>query len=72
MNHIDEPPPEDALGDADEPCDIPDSCCPVCMHDCYGERPTRYCLECDWTERPVLEQPTKAPQIVEPRDDIEF
>ncbi len=30
--------------------EIPDSCCPECMHDCYGEKPKRYCLECDWKE----------------------
>ncbi len=34
----------------DEPAELPDSCCPNCSHDCYGEKPNRYCLECDWKE----------------------
>ena len=35
------------------PCELPDTCCPECAHDCYGESPTRYCLECDWREEGV-------------------
>lgn len=34
---------------------VPDTCCPECMHDCYGEKPTRYCLECGWKELKINE-----------------
>ena len=40
---------QEIIGGWEEP-ELPDTCCPVCMHDCYGEKPKRFCLECDWKE----------------------
>jgi hypothetical protein len=34
--------------------EIADCVCPNCMHDCYGARPDRYCLECGWKETPEI------------------
>jgi hypothetical protein len=42
-----DPLPEDYDGRGE----LPDSCCPVCMHDCYGEKPERICYECEWSEK---------------------
>ena len=29
---------------------LPESCCPVCSHDCVGAYPIRHCYECEFDE----------------------